>query len=110
VSAHPLGARVLRVDDGMKGAVEIVAGEARVTYWDRGERIVAPKTEKWDRVEDKTHPLRREEILEVAMEADRALRAIERHEPSRWWQPVNLEATPYDAGLVGVVVAYLRAR
>lgn len=110
MSALPLGARVIRVDDGKTGAVELVAGESRITYWDRGERIVAPKGEKWDRVEDKTHPLRREEILEVAMEADRALRAIELHEPSRWWQPVSLDAVPYDRGLVEVIVAYLRAR
>lgn len=105
-----LGAKMLRIDDGRVGAVEMVNGEARVTYWDRGERIVAPKGEKWDRVELQVLPLRDEEIREVAMEADRALRAIEKHEPTRWWQPVDIDAPPYDAGLVQVIVDYLHAR
>jgi hypothetical protein len=106
----PLGTPMIRVDDGRTGVVELVSGESRITYWDRGERIVAPKGEKWDEANAAAPPLRQEEILEVAMEADRALRAIERHEPSRWWQPVRLDAAPHDQGLVTAIVAYLRAR
>lgn len=106
----PLGAHMVRLDDGKAGVVEMVNGEARITYWDRGERIVAPKMEKWERMDTRIHPLRDEEIREVAFEADRALRAIERHEPSRWWQPVRLDQEPYDAGLVEVVIGYLRSR
>lgn len=103
------GQRVIRVDDGRSGTVELVNGEPRVVYFDRGERRVAPKLERWDPLEG-DFPLRDEEMLEVALEADRALRAIEKHEPTRWWQPVRLDQAPYDAGLVEVIVGYLRAR
>jgi len=105
-----LGALMVRTDDGKAGKVELFGGETRITYFDRGERIVAGKMEKWVAVDTRVHPLRDSEIIEVAFEADRALRAIERHEPSRWWQPVKLDATPYDQGLVDVIVGYLRSR
>jgi hypothetical protein len=100
---------MVRLDDGKAGIVEMVNGEARITYFDRGERIIAAKLEKWDPV-GSASPLREEEIREVAFEADRALRAIEKHEPSRWWQPVRLDQPAYDPGLVEVIVGYLRAR
>jgi hypothetical protein len=108
--SFPLGALVARVDDGRAGKVELVGGETRITYFDRGERIVAGKQEVWALTDGRIPPLRDEEIVEVAFEADRALRAIEKHEPSRWWQPVNTKARPYDPGLVETIVSYLRAR
>lgn len=103
-----LGARMIRLDDGTRGTVALVEGERRVVYYDRGEERVAPKKEVWQEERSGERlPLRSEEILEIAHEADRALRAIELHEPKRWWEP---KGPTYDQGLVEAVVAYLRSR
>lgn len=99
---------MVRVDDGMRGVVELVEGENRIVYVDRGERLVAPKREKWVAEETRRPPLRHEEILEVAMQADRALRAIDKHEPLRWWEPARGQI--YDQGLVQVITDYLENR
>lgn len=104
------GERMVRVNDGMRGTVELIDGENRIVYIDRGERLVAPKREKWVAEETRRLPMRIEEIREIAMEADRALRALERHEPSRWWEPVRLDAPVYDQGLVQVITDYLENR
>jgi len=106
-----LGTPMLRLDDGKPGLVEDVGGEPRIVYHDRADRLIAGKQEKWvPYAPVPTSRLRPEEMREVALEADRALRAIERHEPRRWWQPVDEKATPHDQGLVEVIVAYLAER
>lgn len=103
-----LGARMIRRDDGTRGTVALVEGERRVVYYDRGEQRIAPKKEVWDpEVTSERLPLRPEEMLEIAHEADRALRAIELHEPKRWWEP---RGPVHDQGLIEAVVAYLRSR
>lgn len=104
------GERMVRVDDGMRGVVELVEGEHRIVYVDRGERLIAPKREKWAAEETRRPPMRPEEIREVAISADRVLRALDRHEPSRWWEPVRLDAPVYDQGLVQVITDYLENR
>ena len=105
-----LGQRMLRLEDGRKGVVALVEGERRVTYEDRGELLVAPKREEWIPDESPRPPLRAEEKLEVAMHADRALCAIDRHEPLRFWERPSLSDEPYDANLVLAIIAYLSAR
>lgn len=101
---------MVRVDDGKRGVVELVDGEHRIVYLDRGERLVAPKREKWVAEDTRRAPLRHEEIREVAMEADRALSAIEKNQPRGFWQPLRLDAPVYDQGLVQVITAYLENR
>lgn len=85
-------------------------GELRIVWRDRGEQMVASKKERWVPYEDPRPPLRTEECLEVALEADRALQAIVRHEPRRFWDKVDLGAEPFDKGLVDAILAYLAGR
>jgi hypothetical protein len=119
VTLPPVGTRMVRPDDGRRGAVEFVTFEAgsnattepRVVYYDRGERVIAPKREHWEPDElGKRLPLRAEEKLEVALHADRALRAIDQHEPLKFWERPALSAEPYDANLVLAIIAYLSTR
>lgn len=105
-----LGQRMVRLEDGKLGLVESHNGEPRIVFEDRGERLVAGKQEKWDVFEPGGGPLREEEKMQVALTADRVLRAIVRHEPNRLWEPIDLGAAPFDEGLVRVVVEYLGQR
>lgn len=101
------GALMVRADDGMMGVVERLEGELRVTYSDRGEKFTAPKSEKWAQAFPPKNPLRIEEMVEVARRADQILKAIERHEPLKYWEPLDLDKRPHDEGLVKVIVEYL---
>lgn len=111
-----LGARMIRLDDGMRGTVELVTipgidmPEKRIVFEDRGERRIASKAEKWISADPPPMPLRAEEKFLVAMYADRALRAIERNEPHRVWEKPTLRDEPYDNELVLAVLAYLSQR
>jgi hypothetical protein len=111
-----LGARMLRLDDGMVGTVEMVAltdnslPEKRVVYLDRGERRIGSKTEKWILAEPPPAPLRAEEKFIIALHADRALRAYEKNEPLKFWEKPRLSDEPYDNELVLAILAYLSSR
>lgn len=113
----PVGTRMLRVEDGRQGQVELACMpgtngpmEPRVVYYDRGERIIASKLEKWIEDLPPAKTLRKEEIVHVAWYADRALRAVERHEPLRFWEKPNSDDEPHDPGLVEVIAQYLLKR
>jgi len=101
--------RMTRLEDGVEGVVEVQGGELRVIYSDRGELRVAGKQEKWIPADIGSMKLRPEEMLEVAIEADRTLRAIDRHEPRRYWEPIKA-GDFHDPGLIETIVAYLRKR
>lgn len=112
------GQRMVRADDGMRGWVELVTipgferQELRIAYVDRGEKRIADKREKWD---DEVAPPRKlspEEILAIAGVADRMLRAIEKHEPSKWWEwSHDARALPaHDPVLVDLLIGYLEKR
>jgi hypothetical protein len=105
-----LGQQMIRQDDGQKGLVAQQAGELRIVYLDRGEPRVAGKGEKWVPDELPQGPLRAEERLMVAHYADRALRAIDLHEPHKTWEKINLSWPIHDLGLVNAIVAYLGDR
>jgi hypothetical protein len=105
-----LGQQMIRQDDGQKGLVAQQAGELRIVYLDRGESRVAGKGEKWVPDELPEGPMRVEEMVLVALYADRALRAIERHEPHRTWETPTPRDETYDRGLVRVIVDYLSDR
>lgn len=111
-----LGMRVLRLDDGMVGSVEevIMPGsevpEKRIVYHDRGERRIAAKTETWVSAEPAPSPMRAEEKFLIALYADKALRAYEKHEPLKFWQPPRLSDEPYDNELVVAILSYLSKR
>ncbi len=101
---------MVRQDDGMRGEVEDFGGELRIIYHDRGERFVAAKSQKWFPLNPGVKKLRDEEVREVALVADRALRAIDLNEPRRYWEPVRTIDEPHDPGLVRVVSKYLEER
>jgi hypothetical protein len=105
-----LGARMRRLDDGRTGVVALIQGERRIVYDDRGTQLLAGKLERWVPDDPAPAPLRDVEMMEVALEADRTLRALVLHEPNRWWQPVDRKNPPFDQGLVDTVIAYLRQR
>jgi hypothetical protein len=105
-----VGATVQRLDDGQRGTVELVDGERRVVYEDRGERVIAPKKETWVPVEDPPKKLRATEIIEVALYADRALQSIDQHIPLRLWQKPSINDGVHDQGLFDVITAYLQKR
>ena len=105
-----LGQRMVRVDDGMKGTVSQNGPELRIVYNDRGEERIALRSERWVPDELKPGPLRSEEMATIAWYADRALRAFERNEPLRYWEPADIDETPYDEGLTRVIIDYLAAR
>jgi hypothetical protein len=105
-----LGQRMVRLDDGQRGVVAQNGPELRIIYLDRGEERIAPKSEQWLPDEFRQLPLRSEEIELVAWYANRALRAVERHEPFKFWDTPNLAEEPYDPGLWLAIEAYLRAR
>lgn len=113
----PVGTRVVRLDDGMKGTVEMTTlpglekyYEARIVYNDRGERRVASKNERWEAETQPRGNLRQEEAMLVAMAADRQLEAIERHMPDRHWEPLGARYSVYDPKLVEIIVGYCLER
>lgn len=105
---------MVRVDDGMKGTVELIKlpgyelEELRVVYFDRGEKRIAQKRESWTAAVDPPRKLRPEEIQAVAMAADRQLRALDANEPVRWWSPASDRV--HDGGLVKAIAEYLLQR
>lgn len=84
--------------------------ELRIVHFDRGERLVAAKREKWVPYDPPKSVLRPEEKREIALGADRILRSIETHTPFRYWQRPDPADPAYDEGLVSVIVEYLGAR
>lgn len=105
-----LGQRMVRVDDGMKGVVAQNGPELRIVYVDRGEERIALRSERWAPDALRPGPLLAEEKATIAWYADRALRAYERNEPLRYWEPANIDERPYDEGLMHVILDYLTAR
>jgi hypothetical protein len=114
-----VGQRMIRTDDGMRGTVELVQVpgfvsefERRVVYLDRGEKRVAGKREVWEAEKDPPRRLRDEEIQRVASAADRALRALDKNEPVRWWQSDIRRGSDeqHDHALVTLITDYLRKR
>ena len=104
-----VGERMVRVDDGMKGVVVQNGPELRILYVDRGEERMALKSEQWVRDEYQPGPLRNAEKMLIALHADRALRAFEKHEPLKFWDtPDGSEI--YDPGLIEVIQVYLTLR
>jgi hypothetical protein len=104
------GTPMVRLDDGARGVVANVEGELRVVYQDRGTERVAPKKETWFVAPEPNRRMRAEEMLEVALVAEKALRALERHEPFKHWEPIDPAAPAYDMGLRQVILRYLRDR
>lgn len=111
-----IGQRLIRLDDGMAGTVELVTmpgsdvPDRRIVYTDRGERRIAGKGEKWVSAEPPPLPLRAEEKFLIALHADKALRAFEKNEPLKVWEKPKLSDEPYDAELVMAILAYLSER
>jgi hypothetical protein len=113
----PLGTRMIRVDDGRQGSIELAAPpgaeapvEHRVVYYDRGERVIASKLEKWVEDAPPTKKLADGEMRFVAAWADAVLEAIEKHQPFRFWETVNPERPPHDPAFRELVLGYLRKR
>ena len=106
----PVGTKMIRVDDGRRGSVVLEEGEARIAYWDRDSLVIAPKREHWEAERALPRRLRAEEIEQVAQWADRALRALERHEPLRYWEEPATSEDQYDAGLREAIITYLKHR
>lgn len=110
------GQRLVRLEDGMVGTVELVQmpgaveGERRIVFYDRGERRIANKSERWVSAEPPPVPLRAEEKFLIALHADKALRAYERNEPLKVWEKPKLSDEPYDSELVVAILAYLSER
>lgn len=110
-----LGQRMLRLDDGMRGTVELTEmpggeTEKRIVYLDRGEKRIASRKERWVDAEPPPVSLRAEEKFLVALWADKALRAYEKNEPLQSWNPPKLSDEPYDNELVVAILSYLTAR
>lgn len=113
------GQRMVRADDGMRGVVELVAmpgfeqhQELRIVYTDRGEQRIAGKRELWHEEVVPPRKLLDEEITAVASIADRLLRAIEKNEPSKWWEWSHDARTspPHDPELIALIRSYLEKR
>ncbi len=105
-----LGDRMVRTDDGMRGVVAQNGPELRVVYLDRGEERIALKSEKWTLDAIQPGPLRDVEKMLIALHADRALNAYERHEPLKFWDTPRGDAEVYDIGLIEAITAYLTQR
>lgn len=107
---------MVRTDDGMRGVVELTAmpgfeqyEELRIVYVDRGEKRIAGKREVWEPERAPPRALRTEEILAVAMAADRMLEALDRNLPVKWWEQGG-PRVPYDNGLVALIFGHLDKR
>jgi hypothetical protein len=112
-----VGQQMVRVEDGMKGVVELVAmpgfeqyEELRVVYMDRGEKRIAGKREAWEPVTPPPRKLREEEIVRVAYAADQALRSIDKNEPDKWWRRDRIPDGIHDLQLLTLIIEYLRKR
>ena len=111
-----IGHRMLRLDDGMVGTLELVTmpgsdiPEKRIVFLDRGERRIASKTERWVNADPPKAPLRAEEKFIIALHADKTLRAFEQNEPLKWWEKPKLSDEPYDNELVMAILSYLSER
>lgn len=92
----------------MLGTVEPVDLGLGIVYLDRGARYVASKKEKWVSADPPRPPMTEQERREVAGTADMCLRALDHHEPMRWWEPNR--KVPHDPGLVAVILEYLEKR
>lgn len=110
MSLPPVGTRMVRIEDGKIGRVELMSEEPRILYFDRGTAVVASKLEKWALADVSRGKLRDEEIRLVAVAADRELRCIERNEPRKFWEPLKLLDPTHDQGLINVITAYLEER
>ena len=110
LSSLPIGTRMIRIDDGKEGVVSMEEGEHRIVYEDRGNSRIAPKKEHWVTEQQPDLRLRAEEMLEVAMTAEKALKALEKHEPFKHWEPLQPHLPAYDMGLRQVILRYLRDR
>ena len=111
------GQQMVRVDDGMRGTVQLVAvpgyelQELRVVYVDRGEKRTAGKREAWEPVTAPPKKLRADEILTVATFTDQLLRSIDKNEPTKWWEWGYRREEPYhDLGLATLIIEYLEKR
>jgi len=111
------GQQMVRVDDGMRGTVQLVAvpgydlQELRVVYFDRGEQRIAPKREPWEPVAPLPKKLRADEILTIASFTDQLLRSIDKNEPTKWWEWGYKREEPYhDLGLATLIIEYLEKR
>lgn len=112
------GQQMVRVDDGMRGQVELVAipgfdqyEELRIVYLDRGERRLAGKREPWEPVTAPPKKLRADEILTIASFTDQLLRSIDKNQPTKWWEWGYRREEPYhDIGLATLIVEYLEKR
>lgn len=113
-----VGQKMIRVDDGMRGRVElaVIPGfekytEPRIVYMDRGEQRIAGKREVWQPEEPPPRKLRAEEILTIASFTDQLLRSIDKNEPTKWWEWGYKREEPYhDVGLATLIVEYLEKR
>lgn len=105
-----LGQRMVRLSDGMKGVVQQNGPELRIFWTDRGEELMAAKSEKWEPDELKVGGLKPSERFLIAAEADRVLRLVEKNEPYRWWEKPPLTYQPYDADLMQLIEDYLEKR
>jgi hypothetical protein len=105
-----LGQRMVRLEDGVKGVVGQNGPELRIFWEDRGEQLMAAKSEKWEPDTIRSGKMRSEETHLVALYADRALRAVEQHEPLKWWDAPRPSEPIYCAGLVKVIEEYLEHR
>jgi hypothetical protein len=110
MSLPPVGTRMMRVEDGVLGRVELMSEEPRIVFYDRGTMVVASKLEKWALADVSRGKLRDEEIRAVAVAADREVRCIERNEPRKFWEPLRIVDPIYDQGLINVITEYLEAR
>lgn len=109
------GQRMLRIDDGRLGTVEEIVDNAlervelRIVHYDRGERLIASRREKWVPYNEIPTNLRHEERMLVARSADRMLRSLEKHEPHRYWESPT-QGEIHDPGLVETILEYLKGR
>lgn len=113
------GQPMVRADDGMRGVVMSVPmpgfeqhTELRIVYVDRGEQRIAAKREQWHEAVLPPRKLLDEEILAVASIADRLLGAIDKHEPSKWWEWSRDagQSPPHDPELRNLIIEYLKKR
>ncbi len=109
------GARMVRTDDGMKGVVELITlpgyelQELRITYVDRGEKRIAGKRESWSVEQAPPRKLRDEEMMLVAISADRMLEALDKNLPTKWWETPS-GGRYHDTKLCDVIIRYLEQR
>ncbi len=111
-----VGQRMVRTDDGMRGVVELTAmpgfeqyEELRIVYFDRGEKRIAGKREVWEVEKAPSRKLRDDEIMLVAISADRMLEALDKNLPIKWWE-TPAGGRYHDTKLCDVIIRYLEAR